>query len=150
MAIIGYVWSLRWANPYTTPPDGMPRLRAEVFFPVGHPNFKQCPTELSSQRVLGSPWVITWSPVSAPIKPLSQEALASVRRKRLARRVKAKYPLLADQIIAEELAKKPDYYAGITRCDLEAAREEVLAREKEWHERVAATPGVIHWYDKEA
>ena len=148
MAVLGSVWSLRWYNPYTTPRDGLPRVRAEVFFPVGHPNYGWggCPVELSELHVLGSGWVISWCPIDAPLKPLSQKALAAVRQKRLARRVKAKYPLLADQIIEEELAKKPDYYAGITDERIEAERQEVLTSEKKWQERVVATPGVIHWY----
>jgi len=152
MTVLGSVWSLRWSNPYTTPRDGLPRVRAEVFFPVGHPNYGWggCPAELAELHVIGSGWVISWCPIDAPIKSLSQQALAAVRQKRLARRVKAKYPLLADQIIEEELAKKPDYYAGVTDERIEAERAAAIQQRDAWLQGLMATPGVIHWYDKEA
>jgi len=47
-------------------------------------------------------------------RQLSQESLASVRQKRLSRRIERQAPLLAEQLIADELAAKPDYYAGQT------------------------------------
>jgi hypothetical protein len=152
MAVLGSVWSLRWSNPYTTPPDGMPRVRAEVFFPVGHPNYGWggCPAELSDLHVLGSGWVIAWCAVDAPIKPLSQQALGAVRRKRLARSVRAKYPLLAEQIIEEELAKRPHYYAGVTDAEIAARRAEVMQQLAARLQPLIETPGVIHWYDTEA
>jgi hypothetical protein len=152
MAVIGYVWSLRWANPYTSPPDGLPRVRAEVFFPAKHPNygFGNCPAELRDQHVPGSGWCICGGAVTTPPKELNQAALASVRRKRLARRVAAKYPLLAEQIIEEEIAKRPAYYAGVTDEDIKAQRDEALQQHAAHLQPLIETPGVIHRYDKEA
>lgn len=28
-------WSLKWSNPYTSPPDGMPRVLVEQILPQG-------------------------------------------------------------------------------------------------------------------
>ncbi len=44
---------------------------------------------------------------------LSPEAKGKIRRRALAKRVQAKAPLFADQIIADKLAAQPDYYSGI-------------------------------------
>ena len=105
--MIGAVWSLQWYTPYEEPPPGWPRVRAEGYFPVGHQYVRQCPPELKLCKKPGDGWRICWRPVEKPLKPLQQDALASVRVKRLKRRTEAKYPLFADQIVAEELAKKP-------------------------------------------
>jgi len=56
--------------------------------------------------------VIGWSAQEAPTRRLSQASLASVRRKRLRRRLDRKHPLLADLLEAEELAARPAFYAG--------------------------------------
>jgi hypothetical protein len=152
MAVIGCVWSLEWSNPYTAPRDGLPRVRAQVFFPMGHPNygFGGCPAELKALHVPGDGWCISWGSVSTLPRKLSQETLASVRQQRLARRVAAKYPLLADQIVEEELARRPAYYAGVTDERIEAQRDETLRQQEAHLQPLLETPGVIHWYDKEA
>jgi hypothetical protein len=62
-------------------------------------------------------------------RQLSQEGLASQRLKRLERRMRRKYPLLAEQFIAEAMAAKPAYYAGLTDAPLEEARQRLLAQE---------------------
>ena len=48
---------------------------------------------------------------------LPVKTLARVRCKRLERRVRAKTPLFANEFTADELARKPDYYNGITEPD---------------------------------
>jgi hypothetical protein len=52
---------------------------------------------------------------------LPPESLARVRRKRLTRRVTAKVPMFADHFIDAELARKPDYYDGITDPNIEVS-----------------------------
>jgi hypothetical protein len=152
MSVIGYLWSLRWANPYTSPPDGLPRVRAEVFFPVGNPGYGWggCPAELKELHIPGDGWCISGGAVSTPPRQLSQETLASVRRQRLVRRVAAKYPLLAEQIVEEELARRPAYYAGVTDANIQAQRDKTLRQQAAHLQPLIETPGVIHWYDKEA
>jgi len=56
--------------------------------------------------------VIAWRADEPPPRRLSKASLASVRRKRLRRRLDAKFPLLADQLEQAELAARPDFYAG--------------------------------------
>jgi hypothetical protein len=59
--------------------------------------------------------VIGWTAAHEPPRRLSQSSLASVRRKRLRRRLEAKFPLLADQLEQAELAARPDFFNGDRR-----------------------------------
>jgi hypothetical protein len=62
-------------------------------------------------------------------RQLSQESLAQQRLGRLSRRMRRKYPLWAEQFIAEAIAAKPQFYAGVTDAPLEEARQNLLAKE---------------------
>ena len=75
------------------------------------------------------------SPGMKPPKQLSQDAVKSVRRKRLTRRMEKKYPLFADQMIDEELQSNPDYYEGITDPEIQAAKDRVIQGERDRYER---------------
>ncbi|MBE2198104.1 MAG: hypothetical protein IAE79_05800 [Anaerolinea sp.] len=130
--MIGAVWSVTWANPHTSPPEGKPRILAERFYPIGHPNLRACPQELEVMRSPGSGYVVVWAPISAPPKKLPQDKLAIVRHKRLRRRMEKKYPLVAEWMIEQEIRKKPTFYAGITDEKIENARDmgEALIRQR--------------------
>lgn len=56
--------------------------------------------------------VIGWKADHAPMRRLSQASLASVRRKRLRRKLERKHPLLAEQLFADEIAARQAFYAG--------------------------------------
>lgn len=134
--MIGAVWSVRWTNPYTQPPDNRPRVLIEVYRPEGHPEVRGLKPPAAIQQALdqvglGSGYSLHWQPISAPpvIKP--PDKLAVIRRKRLERRIRKKYPLFADEFIAQELARRSAYYDGITDPRLAAARDEVIAKEAE-------------------
>jgi len=125
--MIGCVWRVTWGNPYKDPPNGQERVLAEYFEFPGGPYWSQHPPEIDEAYPgVGQGYVISWSYVAEPVQQLSQERLANVRRKRLERRARQKYPLLADQIISEELARNPDYYNGITDPKLQAARDQMM------------------------
>ena len=48
----------------------------------------------------------------APVRRWSQEAKARVRQRNLRKRMERKFPLFAETFIADELAKRPDYYSA--------------------------------------
>lgn len=127
--MIGAVWSLRWGNPYTSPPDGRGVIK-ELYFPLGHRHLRVCPPEILKAHVPGSGYGIYWSAVSAIPKKLPQDKLASVRQKRLRRRMEEKYPLFAEQFIDEEMQKRPEFYAGLPNEHLEQARDAVETLER--------------------
>jgi len=130
--ILGCVWRVVWGNPYTDPPVGQAKILAEVFEPVGSSYWSTRPPEINEAYPgVGQGYVISWSYLSEPVRQLSSEKLALVRRKRLERRIRQKYPLIADQIISEELARKPDYYNGITDPKIQMARDEIIRTERE-------------------
>ncbi len=124
----GFIHSIQWSNPYTSPPSGAPRILAEVFT-LG----RMAPPEFNLvQYSRGGGYVKTIAYVEeVEIKELSRESLANVRKKRLARRVNSKVPMFAEFFIEQEVAKKPDYYDGITDDQITKNREEAL----EYHAR---------------
>ncbi|NHN89839.1 theronine dehydrogenase [Acetobacter conturbans] len=98
-------WSLAWRNPNTAPSG--PRVMAAVIVPVG----TECPAEVMDKWVAGAGYAITWELVTQrPVKRWSREAKARVRKGRLKRRLERQYPLLAELLIEQELAKRPAYY----------------------------------------
>lgn len=129
--MIGSIWMVRWGNPYTNPPEGKARVLAERFYPAGHPNQRVCPDELMQMCLPGSGYTTVWQAVEKQVKRLPKDRLALVRQKRLRRRMEKKYPLLAEWMIEQELAKRPEFYAGVTDKHLEQARNAVEEQERQ-------------------
>lgn len=140
--ITGTSYSIEWGG-YNCP-DGWPRVLAEMFM-IGH--LSKPPDEIMNfPHSLGGGYFLTIQHVPYPLTPLKPEVLMSVRKKRVERRIKAKVPLLADHFIAEELKRKPEYYAGITDNHIEADRNKILAEEWQRYKELLSRPGlfVIH------
>ncbi len=47
-----------------------------------------------------------------PVRRWSEERKAAVRRRNLEKRINRHAPLFADELIARELAERPDYFQG--------------------------------------
>lgn len=102
-------WSLRWGNPYSEPPDGLPRVRLSIQVPAGTP----CPAAIKDQFEPGSGWIVSWQAVDqGPIRRWSQEAKARVRQGNLRKRMERKFPLFAETFIEDELRARPEYFAA--------------------------------------
>jgi hypothetical protein len=143
----GRLYRLEWGSPYTSPPDDAPRVLAEIFVP-GNPT--QLPAELMAvPHSLGGGYCLTSRHIPPPGKQLSPETLARVRQKRLARRINAKTPMFAEQFIAAEQARKPDYYAGITDPDIEERKQAAQQREKEEWLDLRSRPNHLVVYGQE-
>ena len=96
---------------------------AEFFYLADDPRVRgDIPDEVmkyyNHHNLLGSGYGINWQAVSAPPKTVSQEKLSSIRKKRLERKMKKKFPLFAEQFVSEEIQRKQDYYSGITDAGL--------------------------------
>ena len=109
-------FSVQWGNPYTDPPEGQPRIL--ITRKQEGPIRSQVPAEVEEvlrQVGVGKGWNlfvgVAYDDISR--RRLSPEAKGKIRRRALAKRVQAKAPLFADQIIADKLAAQPDYYSGI-------------------------------------
>lgn len=102
-------WSLRWANPTRPIPDGMPRVKKAMLVTRGTP----CPPEILAEWVAGGLYAVCWELITQrPIKRWSREAKSRARRRNLRKRLENKVPLFADQLEAEELARRPEYFAA--------------------------------------
>lgn len=110
-------WRCRlfWGNPYTSPPDGMPRIAMAVLCDQSHP----IPDEIEqkckpgTEYGPGSGWTIGWECIEQrPVRRWSQEARARVRQRNLRHRIEKKFPLFAQDFIAAEMAARPSYYEG--------------------------------------
>jgi hypothetical protein len=103
-----------WTNPYTEPPDGLPRhlMEAILRVPEGH-GCPRAPADLNAlvkEIGFGQGWSIFYQHIPHPIKRWSPERTFKYRRDRLALRIRKKYPMFAEQLIQEAMQKKPDYY----------------------------------------
>ncbi len=144
MSVVGYVHRIQWGSPYTEPPDGGLRVLAEVFClnnqpPGGFP-----------QHTPGGGYCYSVACVSAPSdKRLTQEQLASVRKKRLVRRIERRFPLFAEEIIAEKIANNQSYYEGVTDPEIAERRNAAIAAEDAFYRRCVASIGVVFIYGEE-
>ena len=108
------LFAITWGNPYTNPPEGMPRELIAIT--RIQESTRDIPPEilevLEGVARPGSGWVLSVGidEAAKPKRRLSLKAKGSIRRKSLERRVRKKAPLLADRIIADELAAKPTYF----------------------------------------
>ena len=143
MTHVGWLYQIIWSNPYTDPPTGYSRIKAEMFESVEQREFRSthgeyaCPVpkDFAELHQLGDGYCVAITAICTPSKQLSKEALASVRRKRLERKVKNKFPLFAEQMIADEINRNPDYFKGITREDLQLKHDEAIVEEQAIYER---------------
>ena len=102
------IWrhSLRWGNPHTQAPG--PRVLIEI-----ETDNPKTPPEILARWRAGAGYAVTAQPLpSASPRRWSQEAKARVRQRNLRQRLERKLPLLAAQLIAEELERRPEYYAA--------------------------------------
>lgn len=108
-------WRCRlfWGNPYTTPPDGQPRIAKAVL--CEHTK-RPYPPEIAKLLALpeyrpGSGWTVGYECIEQrPIRRWSQAAKARVRKGNLRKRIEKKFPLFAEDFIAAEIASRPNYY----------------------------------------
>ena len=60
----------------------------------------------------GSPWCVGSSVEKTPPKPWPLERKLAYRRKRLEARMRQKFPLFVDEMVAAAVAKNREYYGG--------------------------------------
>ena len=140
-----FIHRLEWFNPYTSPPDGRPRVRAEIATLDS-----RTPAALIALKTTpGDGWSNTVRYCPPPSeREMTPEAKASMRRKRLGTLMNKKYPLFAEQFVAEKITAMPNYYLdGTSEGDAERLR--ILAEEREYYERMSANVGRLFVYEAE-
>ena len=110
-------FAIKWSNPYTNPPEGMPRELMAIT--RVQESTRDIPQEILQMLETiarpGSGWglCIGIDEDARPRRRLSLEAKGRIRRKSLERRIRKKAPLFADGFIAEELAANPKYFKPV-------------------------------------
>lgn len=104
------VWKVEWLNPYTEPAGE--RVLAERVVPNWHDaEDKRMPADLVALAGERPGYAVTWAfRPDQPRRRWSQEAKAKARVRRLRERMERRYPLFAEQFIAERMAANPAYY----------------------------------------
>lgn len=100
------------------PPEGFPQVLGEWVYTHGETARTHPYTCLEERRLfevsmaLGVHANTVVRTPSRPPRSQSDEQRARLRLQRLRRRVESRYPLYAEQFVAEEIARKPAYYEG--------------------------------------
>lgn len=104
-----------WGNPYTSPPDGMPRILKSALADTSRRPYPPEIEEMLAQDDCrpGSGWTVGCECIEQrPVRRWSQAARARVRQGNLRRRMQKKYPLFAEIFVEAELIARPSYYEG--------------------------------------
>lgn len=116
-----------WANPFTQPPtsvdtlsDGRTLWACTV---LDRAQERAVIAAYAPQIVPGSGWSHGWSPVLDAPKRWSGARKAATRRRNLRDRLQKAVPLFADQLEAEELARRPGYFDADAIAAQDAARD---------------------------
>lgn len=103
-----HTYSIAWGNPYTEPPAGLASVQ------LATTNEAEA-RALHAWFGLGSGWAFNVHVAlrqPGPSRRWSKERKAETRRRNLRRRIERKFPMFAETFYQEELAKRPEYYAG--------------------------------------
>ena len=100
-------YSLRWAYPHRSCPG------EEILVFEDVPAGARAPASVMALFVPGGDYVVSLDFLDVkPIRRWSPERKAQARQRNLERRVAKAAPLFADELIARELANRPDYFKG--------------------------------------
>jgi hypothetical protein len=145
MSSVGFIWRIEWGNPYTDPPNGLPRILAEIYVTKSYDGEgAREPASLKPiMPPLGCGFCVSVRAINKPLKPISKEAKVSLRKKKLKKRMEKKYPLFADQFAAEVMQLKRDYYSG---NDDDQHRDAVLHSAAVEFEKLTSNPNHLFVY----
>lgn len=115
--VIGFVYFASWLNAHTEPPAGQPRVKAAVYLScalTGRTGAGPTPPEIiAACQPLGSGYTVSLACIEPEPRRLPLASKQSIRRKRLAARLRKKVPMFADQLIAEEIKRRPEYFGEV-------------------------------------
>ena len=146
--VVGFLYRLEWANPYTDPPGGMPRVMAEIFLKSENGEGARIPQMMMELHEPGCGFCVSVRAIRPPKKGFTPEALASVRQKRLRRRLEKKYPLFADQMFDEAINERPAYFLE-GKSEHDEGKRRVLQLYMEEYERLKGIEGQLIVYGSE-
>jgi len=104
------IWTLRWGNPYTRPPEWQP---AVLGLQITSRTSEQ-PAALYSLKKLGDGYAMYCEvhDASARARNLPEATKKKIRRRNLARRIETQAPLFKAELFAREVAAKSGYFGS--------------------------------------
>ena len=139
-----FVKRIEWGNPNTSPPDGRPRLLAEIVVEHQTDGKKELEKHFPG---CGSGCSITFRALPPPLRVTPPEVLAERRRKALAKKMENRFPLFAQEFTDDRIKQRPDYYID-GRGHNEEERAEILRQEAAYYEEASRRIGVLVVFDK--
>lgn len=103
--------SVVWGHANTKPPGGLPREVWAFSMPATE-DFREIVRDCAPSFAPGSGWCLGVSVQKPQRSKWSEEAKGRVRRRNLQTRLDRKVPLFATLWFQEEVARRPDYFAG--------------------------------------
>lgn len=135
----GFRYAIEWGNPYASPPGDKVLIEIYETLEQREKRGGGIPQEVIDyyRSTVGhdTGYVVTFSAITMPHKQLSADTLGKIRRKRLERRIRSKYPLFADTFIREEMEKRADYYRGVTDREIDKNKQARLDEELAEYQR---------------
>jgi len=107
VTLMQWMYSVRWSLRDVPCPGETELIRMTV--PAGAP----IPDEVLAKHEFCSGYAVCIDFLSdREIKRWSPERKAAARRRNMERRINKRAPLFAEELIAQELAARPDYFSG--------------------------------------
>ena len=116
--------AIRWGNPYTDPPGELPRIIAEVA--TDNTMSPQELIDIQKKHQIDPGYTMTTAPIAEPPRTMSRDTRSKIRRQRMESRIKSSYPMFADQLIAQDLDDRSEYFDGENDPEREADRMSVI------------------------
>ncbi len=102
------IWSIRWGNPYTDPPEGKARILIEITVPWNLNDDKSPPKKILKILKKNPGYALCWSYPAEERKHWSPEAVRRNRIRRIEKRAERKYPLFKGEVIEKDTAHYKD------------------------------------------
>lgn len=107
------VWSVIWANPTKTRPEGLPEVLLRVEKPMGKgEGAGQCPIEIHEcwEEMRRYGYCVSWHAELPPARQLPIETKQRIRRRNLWKRMVQKYPMFAEEFYRDRVCSDPEHY----------------------------------------
>lgn len=109
------VWAIVWSNPHKPRPEGQPEVFLELRTPLAKgqgagampAEIQDCYDELSPYG-----YAVCWWTEGGVTRRLSLETKQKIRRGNLRKRLDRRWPMFAEDLYREALARKPEYYGS--------------------------------------
>lgn len=104
-----YTFQVRWSNPYKPRAEGQPLVLLEI---TRDGSSGDVPPEIAALAMTPGYCIAVGPAFDRPRRQMSQEQKFRMRRRNLERRLNRKLPLFAADLVAADIAARPEYFGG--------------------------------------